>query len=119
GSATTLWQLYVWYGTAAVGAAFVYSGAMGLAQKWFPYRRGFASGVSAAGYGGGSALFVFINSHLITTYGYQKAFMVTGIFQGIVIMIVAQVLRDRKSTRLNSSHVEISYAVFCLKKKIK
>src|SRR5690349_21937859 len=27
------------------------------------------------------------------------------------------VARDRKSTRLNSSHVEISYAVFCLKKK--
>src|SRR5690349_22088456 len=27
-------------------------------------------------------------------------------------------VRDRKSTRLNSSHVEISYAVFCLKKKI-
>src|SRR5690349_22041776 len=29
----------------------------------------------------------------------------------------AQLLEDRKSTRLNSSHVEISYAVFCLKKK--
>src|SRR5690349_23853072 len=28
-------------------------------------------------------------------------------------------LGDRKSTRLNSSHVEISYAVFCLKKKKK
>src|SRR5438874_9009448 len=28
-----------------------------------------------------------------------------------------QNLSDRKSTRLNSSHVEISYAVFCLKKK--
>src|SRR5690554_7767229 len=27
-------------------------------------------------------------------------------------------LQDRKSTRLNSSHVRISYAVFCLKKKI-
>src|SRR5688572_33500387 len=27
--------------------------------------------------------------------------------------------QDRKSTRLNSSHSEISYAVFCLKKKIK
>src|SRR5699024_12610671 len=27
-------------------------------------------------------------------------------------------LQDRKSTRLNSSHVSISYAVFCLKKKI-
>src|SRR5690625_6954974 len=31
----------------------------------------------------------------------------------------AQLLRDRKSTRLNSSHVAISYAVFCLKKKKK
>src|SRR3712207_7648180 len=29
----------------------------------------------------------------------------------------AQALRDRKSTRLNSSHANISYAVFCLKKK--
>src|SRR5690625_5628474 len=32
---------------------------------------------------------------------------------------VAGSLSDRKSTRLNSSHVAISYAVFCLKKKIK
>src|SRR3712207_7906608 len=30
-----------------------------------------------------------------------------------------RVLRDRKSTRLNSSHANISYAVFCLKKKKK
>src|SRR5437773_6845695 len=30
---------------------------------------------------------------------------------------VAAMLRDRKSTRLNSSHITISYAVFCLKKK--
>src|SRR5690625_5755151 len=30
---------------------------------------------------------------------------------------VDSLLRDRKSTRLNSSHVAISYAVFCLKKK--
>src|SRR2546421_7908989 len=32
---------------------------------------------------------------------------------------IAQMLRDRKSTRLNSSHDQISYAVFCLKKKKK
>src|SRR2546427_8678765 len=31
--------------------------------------------------------------------------------------ITAVVVRDRKSTRLNSSHSQISYAVFCLKKK--
>src|SRR5205807_3104276 len=34
-------------------------------------------------------------------------------------MPLAHRLRDRKSTRLNSSHLVISYAVFCLKKKKK
>src|SRR5258707_11245228 len=33
--------------------------------------------------------------------------------------ILEEVVRDRKSTRLNSSHANISYAVFCLKKKKK
>src|ERR1035441_8321509 len=32
-------------------------------------------------------------------------------------VVLAQILPDRKSTRLNSSHLGISYAVFCLKKK--
>src|SRR5438270_9433600 len=31
--------------------------------------------------------------------------------------VIGRVQRDRKSTRLNSSHSQISYAVFCLKKK--
>src|SRR3712207_8191612 len=35
------------------------------------------------------------------------------LFQGLKVIII-----DRKSTRLNSSHANISYAVFCLKKKI-
>src|SRR5439155_10066306 len=34
----------------------------------------------------------------------------------VQVPIKSQVTRDRKSTRLNSSHVAISYAVFCLKK---
>src|SRR5256886_10236062 len=33
------------------------------------------------------------------------------------VMLSAETARDRKSTRLNSSHSQISYAVFCLKKK--
>src|SRR5699024_11319565 len=36
-----------------------------------------------------------------------------------VVMNNMHLLQDRKSTRLNSSHVSISYAVFCLKKKTK
>src|SRR3712207_7200388 len=33
------------------------------------------------------------------------------------VEVIAVVIEDRKSTRLNSSHANISYAVFCLKKK--
>src|SRR5258707_7212006 len=33
------------------------------------------------------------------------------------VLLIAEILEDRKSTRLNSSHANISYAVFCLKKK--
>src|SRR3712207_8599797 len=39
--------------------------------------------------------------------------------RGEVGELAADVLQDRKSTRLNSSHANISYAVFCLKKKKK
>src|SRR6266496_5903077 len=42
-----------------------------------------------------------------------------GSAEAVAQRAVAGVRRDRKSTRLNSSHVEISYAVFCLKKKKK
>src|SRR5690349_23967663 len=40
-------------------------------------------------------------------------------FGVVVVVAVLERRLDRKSTRLNSSHVEISYAVFCLKKKKK
>src|SRR5256886_12519306 len=33
------------------------------------------------------------------------------------VVVLEELLADRKSTRLNSSHSQISYAVFCLKKK--
>src|SRR3712207_7042742 len=36
---------------------------------------------------------------------------------GLLLPVRAQQVADRKSTRLNSSHANISYAVFCLKKK--
>src|SRR2546427_55417 len=39
--------------------------------------------------------------------------------QRLVLLDIAPTLADRKSTRLNSSHSQISYAVFCLKKKKK
>src|SRR5699024_12362457 len=44
---------------------------------------------------------------------------IRGGMAGIYNPSITQRLKDRKSTRLNSSHVSISYAVFCLKKKKK
>src|SRR2546421_7798160 len=37
--------------------------------------------------------------------------------EAAIVRVVEEIVRDRKSTRLNSSHDQISYAVFCLKKK--
>lgn len=99
GYASTLTQLHVCYALAGVGAAFVYSGCIGSALKWYPHRRGFASGVIAAGFGSGSALFnLVIEKHLLPTYGYQTAFLWTGVVQGVVITLVAQFLRHPDSS---------------------
>jgi len=93
GFATSLTQLYIFYAIAGVGAAFVYSGCIGSALKWFPDRRGMASGIIAAGFGGGTALFIPIIQYLINNQSYGSAFLVTGIIQGSVIAILAQFLR--------------------------
>jgi MFS transporter, OFA family, oxalate/formate antiporter len=93
GYATSLPMLYLLYCLAGVGAAFVYSASIGSAQKWFKDRRGLASGIIAAGFGGGTALFIPVISSTIESKGYQAAFISTGIFQGIVIAVVAQFLR--------------------------
>ncbi|HEY3157819.1 MAG TPA: oxalate/formate MFS antiporter [Vicinamibacterales bacterium] len=98
GYAKTLPMLYTLYCLAGVGAAFVYSGSIGSALKWFKERRGLASGIMAAGFGGGTALFIPFISFMIANRGYQAAFLSTGIFQGIVIVIVAQVLRHPAPT---------------------
>src|SRR2546427_1049250 len=47
----------------------------------------------------------------------DSSHQVTAIMGDVVQASMAQSARDRKSTRLNSSHSQISYAVFCLKKK--
>src|SRR5690606_40415733 len=46
-----------------------------------------------------------------------KMWLTNGSTSNLTAVLVKTDLGDRKSTRLNSSHVKISYAVFCLKKK--
>ena len=91
--ATTLPMLYTLYALAGIGAALVYSGCIGSALKWFQDRRGFAAGIIAAGFGGGTALFIPIIAYTIQNSGYRTALLWTGVFQGAVIFTVAQFLR--------------------------
>lgn len=93
GYASSLPMLYTMYCLAGIGAAFVYSGSIGSALKWFKERRGLAAGIMAAGFGGGTALFIPFISSMIAERGYQSTFIATGLLQGLVIALVAQVLR--------------------------
>jgi MFS transporter, OFA family, oxalate/formate antiporter len=94
GFAQSLSQFYFLYGMAGVGAAFIYSGSIATALKWFPDMRGTASGMITAGFGAGSALFIPIIARILAGSGYKTAFMYTGIAQGLVIVIAAQVLHN-------------------------
>jgi OFA family oxalate/formate antiporter-like MFS transporter len=93
GMVTSLSMLYTLYVLAGIGAALVYGGSMGSALKWFTDRRGLAAGIIAGAFGGGTALFIPFIGWAIRTHGYRSAFIWTGIFQGAVILIVAQFLR--------------------------
>ena len=99
GLVTTLPMLYTSYVVAGVGAALVYGGCMGSALKWFTKERGLAAGIIAAGFGGGTALFIPVIDWLIKNDGYKTAFLYTGIFQGVMILIVAQFLRHPPAAR--------------------
>ena len=90
---TTLPMLYVASAIAGVGAGAVYGTCVGNALKWFPDRRGLTAGLTAAGFGAGAAATVIPIRDVILAYGYQSAFLWFGLGQGIVVLIVAQLLR--------------------------
>jgi MFS transporter, OFA family, oxalate/formate antiporter len=90
GMVTTLGGLYFWYGFGGVGAGAVYGACMGQALKWFPDRRGLAAGMTAGSYGFGTALTVLPIQAIIGSSGYQSAFIVFGIIQGLVVIGVSQ-----------------------------
>src|SRR5262245_51897002 len=96
GYATSLPMLYTLYVLAGIGAALVYGGSIGSALKWFTTKRGLASGIMAAGFGGGAALFIPVIGWMLKNQGYQATFLWTGVVQGTVILIAAQFVRHPK-----------------------
>jgi OFA family oxalate/formate antiporter-like MFS transporter len=91
--ADSLPMLYLGAAIGGIGAGVVYGGAVGNALKWFPDRRGLAAGLTAAGFGAGSALTVIPIANMIASSGYQAAFLWFGLGQGLVVVLVGLLLR--------------------------
>src|SRR6478736_4248705 len=77
-----IWALY-----------FTYGGIIGLMVRWFPDRRGLATGLAAAGYGFGAFFTSFPIDSMIKSSGYAHTLVVWGIIQGVIGIVAAQWLR--------------------------
>src|SRR4029079_7040110 len=91
--ASSLAVLYFAAAIGGIGAGVVYGASVGNALKWFPDRRGLAAGLTAAGFGAGSALTIIPIAGLIKSRGYETAFLGFGLGQGLGVMLVAMLLR--------------------------
>jgi len=101
--ADSLPMLYLGAAIGGIGAGVVYGGAVGNALKWFPDRRGLAAGLTAAGFGAGSALTVIPIANMIASSGYQSAFLWFGLGQGLVVVLVGLLLRAPETGEVPAS----------------
>src|SRR6202158_3939430 len=90
--ADSLPMLYFAAALGGIGAGAVYGTCIGNAVKWFPGRRGLAAGLTAAGFGAGSAVTVIPIANMIARSGYEHAFFFFGALQGIAIFVLALLL---------------------------
>jgi OFA family oxalate/formate antiporter-like MFS transporter len=97
--ADSLPMLYAAAAVSGVGAGAVYGTCVGNALKWFPDRRGLAAGLTAAGFGAGSALTILPISAIIKSSGYEAAFLYFGIGQGLVVFLLSLLLTDPRHVR--------------------
>jgi len=91
--ADSLTVLYIAAAIGGTGAGAVYGTCVGNSLKWFPDRRGLAAGITAMGFGAGSALTVVPIQAMIKSQGYEAAFFYFGIGQGVIVMLIALFLR--------------------------
>ncbi|HTZ02244.1 MAG TPA: oxalate/formate MFS antiporter, partial [Xanthobacteraceae bacterium] len=92
-AADSLEMLYLGAAVSGVGGGAIYATCVGNAVKWFPDRRGLAVGLTAAGYGAGTALTVIPITAVISSAGYQTAFFWFGLVQGGIAFLLAWLMR--------------------------
>jgi MFS transporter, OFA family, oxalate/formate antiporter len=93
-TANSLWMLYLTYGVVGgFGTGIIYVGIIGLMVRWFPDRRGLATGLAAAGYGFGAFFTSFPIDSMIKSSGYAQTLLVWGAIQAVIGVLAAQWLR--------------------------
>jgi len=92
-AADSLAMLYIAAAIGGIGAGAVYGTCIGHALKWFPDRRGLAAGLTAAGFGAGSALTIIPIQKMIAASGYEATFLWFGLGQGLVVVVLSLALR--------------------------
>lgn len=98
--ASELWMLYLGMAIGGVGAGIVYGTAIGNALKWFPDHRGLAAGLTAAGFGAGSALTIIPIANMIASSGYEATFLFFGVIQGAVVIAAGLFMTAPKKGQL-------------------
>jgi OFA family oxalate/formate antiporter-like MFS transporter len=94
GYVDSLPALYFSYGIiCGFGTGIIYVGIIGLMVRWFPDRRGLATGLAAAGYGFGAFFTSFPIDSMIKSSGYAQTLILWGIIQGVIGVAAAQFLR--------------------------
>ncbi|MFC5497717.1 oxalate/formate MFS antiporter [Caenimonas terrae] len=107
--ADSLTLLYVAAAVGGIGAGAVYGTCVGNALKWFPDRRGLAAGLTAAGFGAGSALTIVPIAAFIKSNGYEAAFLYFGIGQGLIVFLLSWFLTrapDAKTMGISTAAVQ-------------
>jgi OFA family oxalate/formate antiporter-like MFS transporter len=87
--ADSLAMLYLAAAIGGIGAGAVYGTCVGNALKWFADHRGLAAGLTAAGFGAGSALTIIPIADMIASRGYEATFLWFGIGQGVVVVVLS------------------------------
>ena len=91
--ADTLSTLYAAAAIGGIGAGAVYGTCIGNALKWFPDHRGLAAGLTAAGFGAGSALTIISIQGMIQSHGYEATLLWFGLGQGLAVVLLSLLLR--------------------------
>jgi OFA family oxalate/formate antiporter-like MFS transporter len=107
GYAQSLTVLYIAAAIGGIGAGGVYGTCVGNALKWFPDHRGLAAGLTAAGFGAGSALTIIPIQNMIQSGGYESTFISFGIGQGIVIVLVSLFLAAPRAGQVPAGSTKV------------